>query len=68
MGADEDREIEYDDDFVAVIEAMWGEGFLSPGGPEEVARILEGVSLAAGRVLDVGCGMVRCVEPNWSLS
>lgn len=60
MGANEDREIEYDDDFVAVVEAMWGEGFLSPGGPEEVARILEGASLVGGRVLDVGCGTGGC--------
>jgi phosphoethanolamine N-methyltransferase len=60
MQNDSSRDIEYDDDFVAVIEAMWGQGYLSPGGPEEVARILEGISVAGCRVLDVGCGMGGC--------
>ncbi len=36
---------------------MWGEGFLSPGGPDEVAQILSGVDLRGRRVLDIGCGI-----------
>lgn len=39
-----------------MLEALWGEGFLSPGGPEEVARVLEGHDLRGARVLDIGCG------------
>ena len=35
------QENEYTDDFVAKLELLWGEGFLSPGGPAETARILE---------------------------
>lgn len=41
---------------IAMLEAIWGEGFLSPGGPEEVARILEGQSIKGASVLDIGCG------------
>ena len=52
-----DRHDEYGDTFVAGLEWMWGEGFLSPGGAEEVARIVAGVPIAGARVLDVGCGL-----------
>ena len=38
-------------------EDIWGKGFISPGGPKEVRRILENVNLKDKRVLDVGCGM-----------
>ena len=47
---------EYDDALVAVLEAVWGEGYLSPGGPDEIRMILEGVPLAGKAVLDLGCG------------
>ena len=40
-------------DFLAVV---WGEGYLSPGGPEEVARILHGLDVKDAHVLDIGCG------------
>lgn len=46
----------YDDATTAFLEELWGEGYLSPGGPDEVARILEGLDLAGRTVLDVGCG------------
>ena len=36
---------------------MWGEGFLSPGGADEVARIVAGAPITGARVLDVGCGL-----------
>ncbi len=36
----EERDHEYTEDFVAGLEWVWGEGFLSPGGPDEVAAIL----------------------------
>jgi SAM-dependent methyltransferase len=47
---------EYDDTAIRFLEAMWGEGYLSPGGPDEVDRVLEGLSLAGKSVLDIGCG------------
>lgn len=51
------HENEYNDEFVAKLELLWGEGFLSPGGPEEVAKILEGTDLAGLEVMDIGCGI-----------
>lgn len=46
----------YDEAAIAFLGALWGEGYLSPGGPEEVARVLEGIDLAGKTVLDVGSG------------
>lgn len=51
-----DTEPEYDDTAIRFLEALWGEGYLSPGGPEEVDRVVAGLSLAGKRVLDIGCG------------
>ncbi|MET4805930.1 methyltransferase domain-containing protein [Limibacillus sp. MBR-115] len=50
------HEEEYSDSLIDFLEVVWGEGYLSPGGGEEVSRILEGLSLAGRRVLDIGCG------------
>lgn len=47
---------EYDDAAIGFLEALWGEGYLSPGGPEEVDRVLEGLSLRGKSVLDIGSG------------
>ncbi len=49
-------EPQYPDHFVARLHAIWGEGFLSPGGPEEVRAIVRGLDLAGKSVLDVGSG------------
>ena len=46
----------YDDMFAGLLEEIWGEGYLSPGGPKEVARVLSGLDLTGLRVLDIGCG------------
>jgi phosphoethanolamine N-methyltransferase len=46
----------YDDAHIAFLEQMWGEGYLSPGGPEEVSGVLTGLNLAGKNVLDIGCG------------
>ena len=46
----------YDDATIDFLEALWGDGYLSPGGPEEVARILSGLDLGSRVVLDIGCG------------
>jgi phosphoethanolamine N-methyltransferase len=48
---------EYDEAMVAALELVWGEGFLSPGGPAEIAEILRGTSIAGKSVLDIGCGI-----------
>jgi ubiquinone/menaquinone biosynthesis C-methylase UbiE len=46
----------YDEHHIAFLEEMWGEGYLSPGGPDEVARLLDGIDLTNREVLDIGCG------------
>lgn len=48
---------EYDDGMLALLQIIWGDGFLSPGGAEEVARVLEGCDITGSRVLDIGCGL-----------
>ena len=47
---------EYDQTFVDVLELVWGEGYLSPGGAGEVAAVIGDVSLRGKSVLDIGCG------------
>ena len=47
----------YAQELVAFLETMWGDGFLSPGGADEVRRILTGLSLDDKKVLDIGCGV-----------
>lgn len=50
-------ELEYPDDGVARVELVWGEGFISPGGIEEVREILAGIDVAGREILDLGCGI-----------
>jgi phosphoethanolamine N-methyltransferase len=51
---------EYDDKLVALLEALWGDGYLSPGGDDETALVLEGLDLTGTRVLDIGSGTGGC--------
>ena len=48
---------EYDGDMIALLEAVWGEGFMSPGGTGEVDLFLQAVDLKGATVLDIGCGL-----------
>lgn len=48
---------EYDEGMLALLQIMWGDGFLSPGGADELNRVLEGSSIKGCRVLDIGCGL-----------
>lgn len=50
-------ELEYDDDMILLLEAVWGTGFMSPGGTAEVDRILQGLDLSGQTILDIGCGI-----------
>ena len=52
----ETHENEYTDSFVAALEMVWGDGFLSPGGKEEIDLFLDGLDLTGKTILDVGCG------------
>lgn len=47
----------YSGALISMLELVWGEGWLSPGGPAEVARLLKSVEVAGKEVLDIGCGV-----------
>ncbi|MEZ5777006.1 MAG: methyltransferase domain-containing protein [Paracoccaceae bacterium] len=51
-----DADLLYDDAHIGFLESIWGEGYLSPGGPEEVARVIDGLDLRGKHALDIGCG------------
>jgi SAM-dependent methyltransferase len=48
---------DYDTTMLEMLQIIWGEGFLSPGGPQAVREIMAGIDLAGKRVLDIGCGV-----------
>src|SRR3569832_1084946 len=48
---------EYDDRMLKLLQIIWGDGFLSPGGPEAVRAIVAGLDLRDKTVLDIGCGL-----------
>jgi SAM-dependent methyltransferase len=48
---------EYDQEMLTLLQIIWGDGFLSPGGAEELARLLEGSDIRDCHVLDIGCGL-----------
>lgn len=48
---------EYDAAMQTLLQLLWGDGFLSPGGAAEVACLLEGSNIAGCNVLDIGCGL-----------
>jgi len=47
----------YERIFLEQLQALWGPGFLSPGGPDEVLMIVEGLDLRGRHVLDIGTGL-----------
>ncbi len=46
----------YDETVIRFLEELWGDGFLSPGGLEEIARTVAGIDLVGSTVIDIGCG------------
>lgn len=54
------NEVLYSQHVIAFLEELWGNGFLSPGGVDEVHRILKGVSIEGKTVIDIGCGSGAC--------
>jgi phosphoethanolamine N-methyltransferase len=51
------HENEYYDEMVAMLGLIWGEGYMAPGGPGNVARMLRGLKTQGKRILDIGCGI-----------
>ncbi len=48
---------QYPPHYLDRLEILWGKGFLSPGGAEEVRLIVGDEDLAGQTVLDIGCGI-----------
>ena len=56
MSEELDDDVLYGEHEIIFLEELWGDGFLSPGGPEEVAHTIDGVDFAGRTVVDIGCG------------
>lgn len=58
-----DHEDEYSEALIEMLQIIWGEGFLSPGGSAAIDRILEGCDLTGLKVLDIGAGLggIDCI-------
>ena len=54
---DRERKSQYTENVNAALQWMWGDGYLSPGGAEEVAAMLRGVDVRGRRVLEIGSGL-----------
>ncbi len=51
------HEDEYHDNMVTMLELIWGKGYMAPGGPGNVAKLLHGIDTQGKRILDIGCGI-----------
>ena len=51
------HEDEYHDNLITMLEIIWGEGYMAPGGPGNIAKMFEGLETQGKRVLDIGCGI-----------
>jgi len=54
---DTENTLAYDDAMTELLAGVWGEGYMSPGGDTEVARVVDGLDLTGKRILDIGSGM-----------
>ena len=48
---------QYNEKFIIALQWMWGDGYLAPGGHEEVDELLHNVNVNNRHVLDVGSGL-----------
>lgn len=48
---------DYDNAMLDMLQIIWDDGFMSPGGPQAVREIVAGIDLTGKRVLDIGCGI-----------
>ena len=48
---------EYFPNMVTMLELIWGDGYMAPGGPSNVAKLLRGIETSNKRILDIGCGI-----------
>jgi phosphoethanolamine N-methyltransferase len=48
---------EYFDNLVTMLELIWGDGYMAPGGPGNIAKLLANIDTPGKRILDIGCGI-----------
>ena len=48
---------EYYENLITMLELIWGKGYMAPGGPGNVAKLLNGIDTHGKRILDIGCGI-----------
>ena len=46
----------YENTHITFLEKLWGDGFMSPGGKNEIEKLLQGLNLKKQKILDIGCG------------
>ena len=51
------KNAQYTDVIRESLQRIFGKGFTSPGGSQEMARLLNGLDLAGKTVMDLGCGL-----------
>ena len=51
------HENEYHAAMVRLLELIWGAGYMAPGGPGNVAKMVDGIETAGKRILDIGSGI-----------
>jgi ubiquinone/menaquinone biosynthesis C-methylase UbiE len=50
-------ESEYHDAMLDLLEWIWGRNYMAPGGEGNVVKMVGGLDLRGGQVLDIGCGL-----------
>ena len=48
---------EYYGNMITMLELIWGEGYMAPGGSGNVEKMLNGIETEEKRILDIGCGL-----------
>jgi phosphoethanolamine N-methyltransferase len=52
-----DQQDEYYDNMITMLELIWGQGYMAPGGAGNVKKMLNGIETEGKRILDIGCGL-----------
>ena len=60
------EQAEYDDTAIRFLEALWGEGYLSPGGPDEVDRVVDGLVARRARRCSTSAAAPAASPCIWS--
>ena len=48
-----------------LLKTVWGEGFLSPGGTDEIDEVMKGIDASGKTVLDIGLWMWRSCNTSY---